>query len=99
MVCCLLKATQRDCCDFENVYELRGLGDKLFAAKKFKDAIQIYELNAEAFPRWWLAYDDLASAYMDIGEKELAVKNYQKSLQLDPGNQHAAQKLKQLNSQ
>jgi hypothetical protein len=32
-------------------------------------------------------------------KKELAIKNYKKSLQLDPANQHAALQLKQLNSQ
>jgi hypothetical protein len=34
-----------------------------------------------------------------IDEKELAIKNYKKSLQLDPANQHAAIRLKQSNSQ
>ncbi len=94
-----LKSTQPDSYDFGNKYALSSLGHRLLLAKKFKDAIQIFELNAEAFPRWWWAYDDLGEAYMDAGEKELAIKNYKKSLQLDPANQHAAIKLKQLNSQ
>jgi len=94
-----LKSTQPDSYDFGNVYALNRLGHQMLHSKKFKDAIKILELNAEAFPRWWWVYDSLGEAYMGAGEKELAIKNYKRSLQLDPGNQHAALMLKQLNSQ
>ncbi len=50
------------------------------------------------FPRWWWTYNSLGEAYMAVGEKELAIRNYKKSLQLDPANADAAMKLKQLNS-
>jgi cytochrome c-type biogenesis protein CcmH/NrfG len=39
-------------------------------------------------------YDSLGEAYMDDGNEELAVQNYEKSLQLDPGNTNAVEKLK-----
>ncbi len=94
-----LKSTQPDSYDFDDKYELTGLGERLVGARKFKDAIQIFELNAEAFPQSWWAYNWLGEAYMEAGEKELAIKNFKKSLQLDPTNQYAALKLKQLNSQ
>src|SRR5579864_6642519 len=95
-----LKSTQPDHYNFGDKYnELLVVGDQLLDAKKFKDAIQIYQLNAEAFPRWWWTYDDLGDAYMGAGEKELAIKNYKKSLQLDPAQTYATIKLKQLNSQ
>ena len=94
-----LKSTQRDSYDFEDKYGLIDPADRLLRAKKFKEAIQILELNTEMFPRWWWTYNSLGEAYIAVGEKELAIKNYKKSLQLDPANQHAALKLKQLNSQ
>ncbi len=94
-----LKSTQADAYDFEDKYELSSLGHPLLRAKKFKEAIQVLELNAEAFPRSWWAYDELGEAHMGAGEKELAIKNYKKSLELDPANQNATVKLKQLNSQ
>jgi Tfp pilus assembly protein PilF len=53
----------------------------------------------EVYPNSSKAYDSLAEAYMDDGEKELAIKNYQISLQLNPGNNNAVEKLKQLNAQ
>ena len=33
---------------------------------------------------------------MKVGEKDLAIANYQKSLQLDPKNQNAVEQLKKL---
>lgn len=101
-----LKSTQADVYDFDDQYELAqgggggiGVGEKLLIANKFQDAIKIYKLNAEAFPGWWWNYDSLGDAYAAAGEKELAIKNYKKSLQLDPAQTYAAIKLKQLNSQ
>jgi len=101
-----LKSTEPDSYDFDDQYELsqgggggRGVGERLLDAKKFKEAIQIYELNAEEFPRWWWTYDSLGDAYVALGEKGLAIKNFKKSLQLDPAQTYAAIKLKQLSSQ
>ncbi|HEV2315439.1 MAG TPA: amidohydrolase family protein [Candidatus Acidoferrales bacterium] len=93
-----LKSTHPDSYDFDEKYELQHLGNELLDAKKFEDAIQMYKLSAEEFPDWWWIYDSLGEAYTAIGQKELAIRNYEKSLELDPSNQHAALKLKQLNS-
>ncbi len=41
-------------------------------------------------------YDSLGEAYMKTGQKELAIQNYEKSLQLDPKNQNAVDMLKKL---
>jgi len=92
-----LKSRQRDSYDFGE--KLGWLGLRLVRAKKFKDAIQVLELNAEVFPQSWWSYDWLGTAYMAAGEKGLAIRNFKKSLQLDPANQHAVIKLKELNSQ
>src|SRR5579864_5863770 len=94
-----LKSTQSESFDFEDRGELSDLGMRLLREKKFKDAIQIFTLNAEAFPRYWWVYEDLGDAYMEAGDKELAAKNFEHSLQLDPAQTYAAIKLKQLNSQ
>jgi cytochrome c-type biogenesis protein CcmH/NrfG len=65
-----------------------------------KEAIAVFKLNVEAFPDVGNPYDSLAEAYMKNGDKELAVTNYNKSLQLDPNNSNAKvmlEKLKALN--
>jgi tetratricopeptide (TPR) repeat protein len=41
-------------------------------------------------------YDSLAEAYAAVGKKELAIENYEKSLAMDPKNEHAKEELKKL---
>jgi len=77
--------------------ELNILGYQLIAAKKFKEAIGIFQLNVEAYPKSSNAYDSLGEAYMDIGRKPEAITNYGKSLELNPKNRNAAKMLQKLN--
>jgi imidazolonepropionase-like amidohydrolase len=78
--------------------DLNNLGYYLIWMKKNKDAIKILKLNAETYPQSANVYDSLAEAYMDDGDKQLAIENYEKSLKLDPKNRSAIEKLKQLNA-
>jgi hypothetical protein len=78
--------------------ELNNLGYQLIRASKFKEAIRIFQINVEAFPKSGNTYDSLAEGYMDDGEKALAIANYQKSLQLNPKNRNAVAMLQKLNS-
>lgn len=92
-----LKSTQPGAYNFDEA-ELNSLGYELLGNKNFKDAIRVFQLNVEAYPQSGNVYDSLAEAYMDNGDKELAIGNYQKSLQLDPSNGNAVQMLKKLKS-
>jgi imidazolonepropionase-like amidohydrolase len=76
--------------------DLNDLGYQLMASGKIRDAIQILKLNAEEYPQSANVYDSLGEAYMRNGDKELAITNYQKSLERDPGNKNAVEKLRQL---
>ena len=78
--------------------ELNALGYQLINAKKFKEAIRIFQLNIEAYPQSGNVYDSLGEAYMDDGNKPLAITNYQKSLQLNPKNRGAVVMLQKLNA-
>jgi Flp pilus assembly protein TadD len=60
------------------------------------DAIAIFRLNVEEYPRSGNVHDSLAEAYAKDGQKQQAIANYRKCLQLDPKNQNAANKLKEL---
>jgi|SRR5215472_15246449 len=90
-----LKKNQAGAYDFGED-ELNTLGYQLVGAKKFKEAIRVLQLNVEANPLSSNVYDSLAEAYMDNGDKELAIESYKKSLQLDPANKNAADMLKKL---
>jgi hypothetical protein len=48
------------------------------------------------FGLFTIPVDSLAEAYAAKGEKALAIKNYAKSLELDPDNTNAVEKLNQL---
>jgi len=78
--------------------ELNNLGYQLIRHNKFKEAIRIFQINVEAYPKSGNAYDSLAEGYMDDGDKALAIANYQKSLQLNPKNRNAVVMLQKLNS-
>jgi CubicO group peptidase (beta-lactamase class C family) len=75
---------------------LNSLGYTLMRQKKLAEAIAVLKLNAEFYPQSWNVYDSLAEAYMTNGEKELAIANYRRSLELNPKNNSGAQMLKKL---
>jgi tetratricopeptide (TPR) repeat protein len=92
-----LKAAHPATYDFDET-ELNTLGYDFIRAKKFKEAVRILQLNVEAYPKSSNVYDSLGEAYMDDGNKPLAIVNYQKSLQLNPKNHGAVEALQKLNA-
>ncbi|HUO17997.1 MAG TPA: serine hydrolase [Verrucomicrobiae bacterium] len=75
---------------------LNELGYMLLSKNRNSDAIAILKLNVEEFPKSANGYDSLAGAYAKDNQKELAIENYRRALEIDPKNQHAADKLKEL---
>ncbi len=63
---------------------------------RFREAIEVFKVDAHLYPQSWNAYDSLAEAYEDAGEKQLAIANYRRSLELEPKNQNAADHLAKL---
>lgn len=77
--------------------ELNGLGYHLLRTmKKVKEAIKIFELNVKVHPKYANGYDSLAEAFMIKGDKLLAIKNYAKSLELNPKNKNAVEMLNKI---
>ena len=60
------------------------------------EAIEIFKLYVEAYPRSYNAYYNLGEAYMKSGDKENAIIHYRKSLELNPENSNARDRLKKL---
>lgn len=75
---------------------LNDLGYSLLAAKKYRDAIEIFRLNVELYPLSSNVFDSLGEAYMLKGDKEQAIANYKKSLELNPSNKNAVKMLNKL---
>lgn len=71
--------------------ELNTLGYQFVRTNRFKDAIEVFKLNVEMFPKSGNPYDSLGEAYLADNQKELALANYKKAVELDPANTNAAQ--------
>ncbi len=71
-------------------------GYRLMGRKQMPDAILVLEKNVELHPTSSNAYDSLGEAYMKNDQKELAIKNYTRSLALDSTNSNAVDMLKKL---
>jgi Flp pilus assembly protein TadD len=82
-----------------NEARLNNLGYALMRQKKMAEAIALFKLNVEFYPAAWNTYDSLGEAYMNNGDKELAIANYKKSLSLNPQNSNGVEMLKKLEKQ
>jgi tetratricopeptide (TPR) repeat protein len=79
--------------------EMNRLGYRLINQKKLKEAIEIFKMNVELYPEAWNVYDSLGEGYMFLGKKELAIKYYKKSLEINPDNANGVAMLKRLKSE
>jgi hypothetical protein len=73
-----------------------GLGYELLAGKRVEQAVEVFKLGASAFPQSAAAYNGLGEAYVAAGHKELAIRNYEKALELNPNMSSAVEALKKL---
>jgi dienelactone hydrolase len=71
-------------------------GDDLMEKNHLPEATDLFKLDVQVFPSSWNAYASLGEAYMKAGQKQLAIDNYKKSLELNPANDDAKEKLKVL---
>ena len=76
--------------------ELNSLGYRLLRGKRFPEAIRIFELNAEAYPKSSDVYDSLGDAFNRAGKKVQAIAYYEKAIRLNPKNYGAAVMLQKL---
>ncbi len=89
---------KRDSSSFYSVEEteLNDLGYKLLNQSLYKESIEIFRINTIEFPKSFNSFDSLGEAYMKAGKKEEAIKNYQKSIELNPNNNNGIKMLKKL---
>jgi dienelactone hydrolase/predicted negative regulator of RcsB-dependent stress response len=71
-------------------------GLELLTGHHAPEAIDVLRLNAKNYPDSGNTYDSLGEAYMQSGQKQVAIDNYKKSLEKDPSNDNAREKLKEL---
>lgn len=77
--------------------EINDFGYQILIEKKdAKAAIEVFKLNAEQFPQSFNVWDSLGEAYYRAGNREEAIRNYEKSLQLNPNNEDGKRMLEKI---
>jgi tetratricopeptide (TPR) repeat protein len=81
-----------------NSAELNSYGYVLMAAKEMPKAGIVFGLNKILYPAKSGVYDSYGDYCMKMGNRAIAKENYQKALDIDPGNENAKKRLLELSS-
>jgi len=76
--------------------ETNLLGYQLLQAGNLKDALGVFQLNVEGYPRSANACDSLSDGYLAMGNKEEALKYAQKAIEMLDQDPNATPEFKQL---
>jgi len=68
---------------------INAMGYRYLGEEKYDVSIAIFRYNVNRYPESWNVYDSLGEALMNAGKKEEAIRNYKKSLELNPDNEGA----------
>jgi tetratricopeptide (TPR) repeat protein len=68
---------------------MNRLGYRLLSKGRVEAAVAVFEWNVESDPTWGNAYDSLGEALLALGQRERAIENYRKALELEPENENA----------
>jgi predicted alpha/beta superfamily hydrolase len=75
---------------------INSCGYKELNAGDINGAIDFFKENVRNFPNSYNAYDSMGEAYFKNGQKQLAIDNYEKSIELNPGNESGRAMLKKI---
>lgn len=75
---------------------INRIGYEFLRWGKVDSALQIFELNVNLFPNHWNVYDSYGEALLMNGDKDGAISNYRRALELNPESRSAKEKLKEL---
>ncbi len=75
---------------------INSIGYRLFEENNINDALRILKLNTEKYPNTFKTHDSYGEVLLLSGDKENAIKSYEKSLELNPDNKNAKKVLLEL---
>ena len=75
--------------------EINEVGYYFLQSNRANEAAAVFKLNVEAYPNSFNVYDSYGEALMVLGQKEEAIENYKKSVQLNPGSVSGLKVLKE----
>lgn len=76
--------------------KVNELGYALIERKEFDKAVVVMEFNRDAHPQSLNVYDSLADAYLAKGDRDAAIAQVRRMLELKPDSKQAQEKLKTL---
>jgi tetratricopeptide (TPR) repeat protein len=79
---------------FDTEIPVNSLGYELLAAGRLDQSIEVFKLNAAAFSQSANVWDSLGEAYRASGDREAAIRSYQKAVELDPNQRSAIEALR-----
>jgi glyoxylase-like metal-dependent hydrolase (beta-lactamase superfamily II) len=79
-------------------FEFNALGYRFLGEERYEEAIAVFAMNVDVHPESWNVYDSLGEAYMKSGKHDLAVRNYDKSLELNPDNENGRRMLNEIHT-
>jgi len=80
--------------DFDGT--LNNIGYILIGNSRADEAVKVFEINAKEHPQSGNAFDSLGEGYFHAKNYPLALKNYKKSLELDPQNTNGSNMIKKI---
>jgi dienelactone hydrolase len=75
---------------------LLGWGSQLMRGGRQHEGVEIFKLATHIYPQHAYIAAALANASEEAGQRELAIRSYRRTLELDPKDQQAAERLKVL---
>ncbi|WNG45836.1 dienelactone hydrolase [Archangium minus] len=78
--------------------QINSWGYQLLRGGRGKDAVEIFKLGVHVYPDNANLFDSLAEAQEKTGDRDQAIRNYRRSLELNPKNGNAVERLKALGS-
>jgi thiol-disulfide isomerase/thioredoxin len=76
--------------------ELNACGYVLMARNDNREALNVFRINANLFPKSPNCFDSLGEIYSKMGNKPKAIAAYEQALLLDPTNKKLAEKIEKL---
>lgn len=78
--------------------ELNDYGYKLLNEDKKTEALKVFKLNVDLYPKSGNAYDSYAETLAVSGNNKEAIKYYKRAFELNPKNKNAQEQIKKLES-
>ncbi len=75
---------------------INAMGYELLQHGDLTASLLVFDLNVESFPDSWNTYDSRGEALLTKGDTAASVRDYKKSLELNPGNHAGLEQLRKL---